>query len=68
VQVRIGTRSVQEERKKDQEDKILSWFTLPQGLRPVVCQPAKIFTKKITTNQSHTIQHLHPTSKPCFQQ
>jgi len=34
VQARTETRSVQEEKKKDQEHKILSWFTLPQGLRP----------------------------------
>jgi len=43
----IESRSVQEERKKDQERKILSWFTLPQGLRPVLCKLAKIPTKKI---------------------
>ena len=48
MQTRTESRSVQEERKKDQEHKILSWFTLPQGLCPVLCQPAKISTKKIT--------------------
>ena len=56
--------SVQEERKKGQEHKILSSFTLPQGLCPVLCKLAKISTKK---DQSHTIQHLHPTRKPCSQ-
>jgi len=60
VQARTETRSVQEERKKDQEHKILSWFTLPQGLRPVLCQPTKISTKKITTYQFYTIQYLQP--------
>jgi len=38
--------SVQEERKRDEEHKILYWFTLSQGLRPVLCQPAKISTNK----------------------
>jgi len=42
--------SVQEERKKDQEHKDLCWFTLPQGLRPVLCQLAKCSTKKNLQN------------------
>jgi len=55
---------------QDQEHKILSWFTLSQGLRPVLCKLAKISTstKKDLKDQSHTIQHLYPTSKPCYQQ
>jgi len=44
--VKIEKICVQEEGKKDQEHKILYWFTLPQGLCPVLCQPAKSSTKK----------------------
>jgi len=51
LQARTKTRSVQEESKKDQEHKILSWFTLPQGLRPFLCQQARI-----STNQDHQDQ------------
>jgi len=39
-------KCVPEERKKDQEHKVLSWFTLPQGLRPVLCKLEKISTKR----------------------
>jgi len=42
----INPKCVQEERKKDKEHKILSWFTLPQGLCPVLCKLAKISTKR----------------------
>jgi len=40
--------SINEGSKKDQEHKILSWFTLPQGLRLILCKLAKISTKKIS--------------------
>jgi len=43
---KVETQMRQEERKKDQEHKILSWFTLPQGLRLILCKLAKIFTKR----------------------
>jgi len=42
----VQARSVQEDRKKDQEHKDLYWFTFPQGLRSVLCQLAKSSTKK----------------------
>ena len=35
-------------REKSKNTKFLSWFTLPQGLRPVLCKLAKISTKQIT--------------------
>jgi len=63
------SRSVQEERKKYQEHKILSWFTLPQGLRLVLCKLAKISIKKIsnisfTEYNTCTSQASHaPSSK-----
>jgi len=47
------TKCVQEERKKDQEHKILSWFTLPQGLRPVRRKLAKISTKNSPRSVLH---------------
>jgi len=61
---RIKT-SVQEKWKKDQEHEFLSWFTLPQGLRPVFCKLAKISTRKDLQDQHQTIQHLHLASTPC---
>jgi len=51
-------RSVQEESKKKQEHKILSWFTLPQGLHPVLCQSTKIFTNQDHKDQFTTKQTL----------
>jgi len=41
--------------------KILYWFTLPQGLRPVLCQLAKSSTKKDHQDQFYTI---HSTCNP----
>jgi len=40
----IEKKNVQEERRKDKEHKDLYWFTLPQRLRPVLCQLAKSST------------------------
>jgi len=54
----MKTRSVQEESKKDQEHKILSWFSLPQGIRPVIFQRAKISTIQDHQDQFTTIQTL----------
>jgi len=51
-------KSVQEESKKEQEHKILVWFTLPQGLYPVLCQLAKISTNQDHKDQFTTIQIL----------
>jgi len=51
---RTKTISVQEEGKKDQEHKDLYWFTLPQGLRPVLCQLTKSSTKKDHHDQFYT--------------
>jgi len=53
--------SVQEEGKKDQEHKDLYWFTLPQGLHPILCQLAKSSTKKDHLDQFYTI---HNTCNP----
>jgi len=38
--------NMQELKRKNEEHKDLSWFTLPQGLRPIFCQLVKISTKK----------------------
>ena len=51
-------RSVQEESKNEQEHKILSWFTLPQRLRPFLCQSTKISTNQDHKDQFTTIQTL----------
>ena len=56
--------SVQEERKRDQEHKILSWFTLPQRLRPVLCKLAKIFTKKISKINFTQYNSCTPQANP----
>jgi len=61
---RKKTISVQEERKKDQEHKILNWFTLSQGLRPVLCQLAKSSTKKITKIRFTQITTLATHKQP----
>ena len=68
--------SVQEERKKDQEHKILSWLTLPQGLCPVLYQQTKIstnqdlkdqFTKYTNTcnPQANTAPNSKQPTEPC---
>jgi len=38
----------------------LYWFTLPQGLRLVLCQQAKSFTKKITRLVKYNTNTLAP--------
>jgi len=58
LQARITARNVQEESKKEQKHKILSWFTLSQGIRPVLCQQAKISTNQDHQDQFTTIQTL----------
>ena len=44
--------------KKEQEHKDLSWFTLPQGLRPVPYSTVRISTLKDQSDQFTTIQTL----------
>jgi len=61
------TKCVQEKKKKDQEHKFLSWFTLLQGLRPVLCKLAKISTKKIS-KIVFTRYNTAPRSTHCFLQ
>jgi len=56
--------SIQEERKRDQEHKILYWLTLPQGLRLVLCQPAKISTNQDHQDQFTTVQTPCNRKKP----
>jgi len=56
--------SIQEDLKKDQKHKILSWFTLPQGLRPVPCQQAKISTNQDHQDQFTTVQTLASRKNP----
>jgi len=43
----------QDEEKRDQEHQDLYWFTLPQGLRPVLCQKVKNFSKLSTTSMQY---------------
>jgi len=47
-------KSDQNEGKRDQEHQDLYWFTLPQGLRSVLCQQAKNSTKD-QQDQSNTM-------------
>jgi len=63
---RIKT-SIQEKWKKDQEHEFLSWFTLSQGLRSVLCKLTMISTRNDLQYQYQTIQHLHSASTPCSQ-
>jgi len=64
--------SVQEERKKDQEHKILHWFTLPQRLHPILCQPVKISTNQDQLTSIQTLatskNSLLPTANKTLQQ
>jgi len=48
--------------KRDQEHQDLYWFTLPQGLRPVLCQQAKNSTKD-QQDQSNTMSITLAPSK-----
>jgi len=52
----------EEERRRNQEHKDLSWYTLSQGLHPVLCKLAKIFTKQ---DHKISLQPLLPTSYHC---
>jgi len=45
---------------RDQEHQDLYWFTLPQRLRPVLCQQTKSITKKIKRSIQYNSKVLTP--------
>ena len=58
-------KNFQEERRRNQEHKDLSWFTLLQGLCPVLCKLAKISTKQ---DHKISLQPFLPASYHCSPQ
>jgi len=58
------TKRVQEGRKKDQECKDLYWFTLPQGLCPVIFQQVKSSTDKDHEDQFTQYKTLATRKQP----
>jgi len=60
-------KKIKKSREKSKNTKFLSWFTLPQGLRSVLCKLGKIFTKgsqdQFTTLAPSKLQTA-PSNKP----